>query len=1081
MPLISDDDVLRQPPREEREDIIGDIEEPETNVSWENFAAGWKSYNTVASAFNFGLGGPQGLQVATNAEYDPFQKAKDMGRLDLLNIKETAFVDNDNELDRLMSRVDEENRLKEMNAQMGSLGIVNSFIAGGVDPFILVPGTAAVKAGSTLFRTAKGAASGAALGAAAGAGQETALTMSQLSVDRGDIVEGAIGGAIFGGALGGVAVGFGARGAGASITEHAIQNQKIIMKARRNKSTGAAEVSIENQADVSKLRHQEEGLAQMNSSVAKAIAGGFRGIRSPIINGLTAPFATINKFTNNMFEHNLTIGKNLGGVATDESVESLLKQDFAKLVGINRSTVDAFNAVKKQGLVRNFQEFDEALDTALRSGDVSTIPEVENIAKQMRPILDNQLSRMQELGIMSEAIDVNTAASWFRRTWDQEAVALNRDRLFDKLTRHFRTKDELKVAREQAVLKMTPEQRLAQTESLKKELNDLQKANTEMKEELAFARQSRSADLPQVIKRKGNLMRDMERIQDRIDLLDRSGKKGFGSPKSDGELSIDADETIANIQGLGDNSPAMQLAMQDVANPSKGKFTKERVLDIPDLEIHEFLKKNGTDSFNLYMNQSNALIRAHERLQAQGFDSIVEARRALRDEADVLIRETEQELADLKFQGTDAKKIAKKERELLNLNKERDLSLEDMNNQWSMMLGQFGDHSNTTLNRSLGLLRKYQMLRLLGNVTISSLGDMAMPIFKHGLGRTLSEGYLPLIKNLKAAKLSRQELADIGVATDLEINNILTALTDPDFSYARVRSPFERKVDKATELFGRATFLTQFTGIGKRMAGRISVGRTMRVLQEWDKTGRIPQKEKVRLAKMGIGEDDYADIMSSFKQHGAETDGSFILGLDRWKPELRERVANAIITDVDSTILTPGRGDVPFIAQRSEVGKTITQFKSFLFAATNKIAISGLQRRDSEALQGIVAMVIAGGFVSELKRLMGGREREDVGFKGTTVDDFLLNGIQHSGVGGIMAEAGFALNPWTENTRYVGTNAQSFLGGPSVSLSKDVFDNIARVVDGDFTKKDEDAVLRMLPFQNLYYLRKPLDIVREAE
>ena len=119
-------------------------------------------------------------------------------------------------------------------------------------------------------------------------------------------------------------------------------------------------------------------------------------------------------------------------------------------------------------------------------------------------------------------------------------------------------------------------------------------------------------------------------------------------------------------------------------------------------------------------------------------------------------------------------------------------------------------------------------------------------------------------------------------------------------------------------------------------------------------------KEGTRLARLGIDKEQWQTIIDQFNKWGDRESGSYILNLHNWDPEVqatREAFESAILKDVDATIVTPGRGDIPFAAQENELAKTILQFKSFQMAMTSKIILPGIQRHDAETIVGALALV----------------------------------------------------------------------------------------------------------------------------
>lgn len=995
MPLINQSDATI-PRLNEREKAKK--EQTQEVSTLDALEAAGATFNTVGSLIAFGI---QDTEI-TNRDYDPVTRVEELGRPDL--IRKAVYADSDQELFALMEQDSREKKYKEILDNSGWVGTAASAAAGILDPTMLIPGIGQLRAGGAMYRMASGAKSGAALGAMALGAQSSVLAATQLDVETSDAVFASVGGAVFGGVFGS------ALGLMNTETKRATQaliddimadtDMQVNIKGDPTTppSVGAAAVSFETKVASFQGRKNAEGIANLNENIVR-LATGPRVLRSPIVNGLTSRFAIIREYTNDIFQHNFILNKNLRGREIGSAVETDMKIDKGNIVRTNKQINDLYldlvgkkgekfaslraAADASRGKVMRWQEFSEELAKALRRGDRHEIPQVQKAAQVMRKDMEKATKELQELGILPDDLSVKGAQSYLSRRYDQKKIAIDRTR-----DNKFRSIIAAHFAKADGV----------------------------------------APDSPAIIER--------------------------------------AEETIRRIQGLGDES----LQMSDLTShmvTKGGKFTKERVLDIPDEALEEFLVNDGASLYSAYMLQASAITQLQKKLMSKGFDSVQDIRKELIDESEVLVKDLEKRrTASLKGKtGREADEINKRfDKEADSLNKDTKQAIEDINNNTKLILGQFGEVGKH--DSKLRLLRKYQVMRLLGGVVISSMPDIAMPIFRHGLGRTVEFGYKPMIKNFKAAKAAKNDLKHVNIGLELETNEILRSITDPDFKLGQTRSEIERVADLASDAFGKVSGISYWNNFHRRLAGQVSLGRTLDLAKKFNKTGELPENEVARLASLGLEKDDLTAIWGEFKKYGVEKDGSFIANLESWNTELSRKFGRAILKDADSTILVPGAGDIPLIAQNTELAKTIFQFKSFMFAATNKILLSGLQRRDKDALVGLTALVILGGTTSNLKSVIADKPvEEDFG-------KFLVNGISNSGVSGVMGEAVSALNPWFKSTRYAGITAESFILGPSANLISDGQAAIAGII-GDTELKETDLrrMGRMLPFQNLFYLR----------
>ena len=65
-------------------------------------------------------------------------------------------------------------------------------------------------------------------------------------------------------------------------------------------------------------------------------------------------------------------------------------------------------------------------------------------------------------------------------------------------------------------------------------------------------------------------------------------------------------------------------------------------------------------------------------------------------------------------------------------------------------------------------------------------------------------------------------------------------------------------------------------------------------------------------------------------------------------------------------------------------------------------------------------------------------------------------------------------------SRYASRNIMGSLLGPSVGTVQDIFQVTGSASQGEMTKSDIRAMRKMLPYQNLFYIRTLLDELEET-
>jgi hypothetical protein len=201
--------------------------------------------------------------------------------------------------------------------------------------------------------------------------------------------------------------------------------------------------------------------------------------------------------------------------------------------------------------------------------------------------------------------------------------------------------------------------------------------------------------------------------------------------------------------------------------------------------------------------------------------------------------------------------------------------------------------------------------------------------------------------------------------------------------------------------------------------------------------------------------------------------------------EAVEAFRGALQKDVDRTIITPGVGDRP-LWMSNELGKVVGQFRSFAFAATQRMLISGLQRKDLATVNGAALMMALGAGVYWSKTRLAGKEPSDnprvwvaeaVDRSGITGWLFDLNGmVEKVSRGAIGANA---LTGGPTLSSYAVRNAVGSVLGPTFGLGEDAFRVAGAAATGELKRSDIRAARRLLPYQNLWYLRGVLNTLEE--
>jgi hypothetical protein len=288
-----------------------------------------------------------------------------------------------------------------------------------------------------------------------------------------------------------------------------------------------------------------------------------------------------------------------------------------------------------------------------------------------------------------------------------------------------------------------------------------------------------------------------------------------------------------------------------------------------------------------------------------------------------------------------------------------------------------------------------------------------------------------------------------------------------------------------------------------------------------------------KFAAAGLDEDLFLSIAENFNRHKVGTgkvNGLYDSQIDKWtkdvqpgqpsiegrsaqfygvgkrlgKPSQRSGLPNStaealmdiLVRQADMAIVTPGKGDLPLM-MRTPLGSVIGQFKSFSFTAVNRIMLPNMQRifhGDPNAAAGMVMQF--GLAIGAYGLKMHGMKREDE--IDLSWQNMANEMIQRSGYFGIFADANAISHKLTmgnvsvqgllsalsddkkyDMSRYYSRSFAGDIIGPTFSTLQDGGRVFASIFDGSYSRGDLSAIRRMLPYQNLYLIRRQIQSAEE--
>lgn len=523
-----------------------------------------------------------------------------------------------------------------------------------------------------------------------------------------------------------------------------------------------------------------------------------------------------------------------------------------------------------------------------------------------------------------------------------------------------------------------------------------------------------------------------------------------------------------------------------------------RVLDIPSNAISKFLN-NDIESL---MRQTLRTLGPDTEIAKRFGD--VNATEILGDPAagqgGKLVEEMNDRIAQVKAWGDE--QIAKG-KDAVKIEKEVAKRTEDINETYGMyrknleaMIGRlrhtWGLPSDPeAIGFRLGkTLLNLNTVRLMGGVAISSIPDIARPIFRYGLTRAMRDGFLPLITDFKNMKMTMKEVKWLAGGLDATMQSRASAVFDLLDDVGR-GSKFEQFLEGSSRKIGMVGLFDEWTAKMKQFSGAVAHTKFMDSIETIVNGGKaIDVKEATRfLAENGIDE-GYAEKIwqQMVKAGGADkVDGRWWPNTQEWDAGIRQVYSQAITREVNNSIITPGI-DKPLWMDQSIMGRVVGQFRSFSLASTSRTTISGMQQRDAAVVNGVLSALAFGALGYYTYGMIAGGDTKERMLNATPAA-WADEALQRSGLLGVFSELQrvaenipatqpYATFSGVRTTRRGGDNLIEALAGPSLGAVTTAADVLTSAHDPD--QRTVHQMRTLVPFQNVFYLRQMFDLMEAA-
>lgn len=542
------------------------------------------------------------------------------------------------------------------------------------------------------------------------------------------------------------------------------------------------------------------------------------------------------------------------------------------------------------------------------------------------------------------------------------------------------------------------------------------------------------------------------------------------------ELESLADEIVDRIIGSPDGRLPYDLPTggPKVGPPSDGPPPRgplaHREFMIPDERIKDWLVDDVEQVAHTYLGSIVPDVLITERF---GDVDMTQAFRQINEEYNAKMR------------------AAGSEEERIELRREQERVIGDLAAQRDRIRGTYGMTSDTVMRnaaRIAGAAGSLNVMADMGGSALSQLPDLSGPVFRHGFGTVFRDGWMPFFKGMTEGKKSaigkaKRQYNAMGIAVDMVHN---TRNLDEVGEQYHPRTKGERMLKGGAQAFMNVNLSAPMTDGAKTIAAVVAGNEIFRATKAVAE-GKATKRQITDLAAASIDEEMATRIWQSFQESGAVEDGVYLPNTADWSDAgARRSFEGAVSREANIAVVTPGQEKALWLS--NPVLKILGQFKAFIASSSVRILAANLQRRDAQTLQGLIGSIAMGMLGYKAYTMATGQPASE------RWEDWVKEGISRAGVLGWLDEGNSFTSKFTRGqldlyrlvgadkplTRYASRGVLGALLGPTAGKIENLSQAVGALASGEFMAKDTRAARRLMPLQNLFYIRQLLNQVEEG-
>jgi hypothetical protein len=393
------------------------------------------------------------------------------------------------------------------------------------------------------------------------------------------------------------------------------------------------------------------------------------------------------------------------------------------------------------------------------------------------------------------------------------------------------------------------------------------------------------------------------------------------------------------------------------------------------------------------------------------------------------------------------------------------------------------------LGRISAAVRNAKVPLSLGMAAVSSIPDAAGAVFRWGMAAAFRDGWAPFVKSLMTNReYSREAIRQfrtMGIAVDTftaQRHHEFSGLTEP----YRPGSRLERVLQAGADKFNIVNMLGPWTDMAKSISSAVAANALYRAAKA-STEGKATAKQLRALGENNITPNMATRIVEQYEKSGKTIDGTMLPNTESWSDTVaRDHFEGALAREANIAVMTPGL-DKPLIFS-NPVAAMFLQFKSFTAGATTRIMIAILQRHDAETLQGLVASLAMGMVSYKVNAITGGQATSD------RPQDWIKEAMSRGNIFGWLEEGNALASKMTRGgldiyrligadkplSKFAAQSAPEQLMGPTFGKMQQIAKATSAAAGRDWSTSDTTALRRVIPTQNLFYLRGLFNAVEQG-